>query len=111
VRKPFREAEIFDKLTEHLGVCFVTEEAPPVVHTEEGVPSPEERLTPEALAILPADWVSELNQAAAQADGDLVLNLVEQIRSQHPSEADALASLVRNYRFDIIVTLTREMRG
>jgi PAS domain S-box-containing protein len=111
VRKPFREAEIFDKLTEHLGVRFVTEEAPPVVHTEEGVPSPEERLTPEALAALPADWVSELNQAAAQADGDLVLTLVEQIRSQHPSEADALASLVRNYRFDIIVTLTQEREG
>jgi DNA polymerase III gamma/tau subunit len=80
-----------------------------MVGEEEGASRPEERLTPEALTALPADRVSELNQAAAQADGELALNLVEQIRSQHPSVADALANLIRNYRFDIIVTLTQEI--
>ena len=64
---------------------------------------------PEAvLAVLPADWVAEVYQAAVQADGDLVLDLVEQIREQHPSVADALTSLARNYRLDIIVTLTQQ---
>jgi PAS domain S-box-containing protein len=107
VRKPFREAEIFDKLAKHLGVRFVYE-----VYEDQPAdiaPTPQERLTPGALAVLPADWLAELNQAAVQADGDLVLDLVEQIRGQHPSVADALAGLVRNYRFDIIVTLTQEI--
>jgi len=113
VRKPFREAEIFDRLTKHLGVCFVYEEVEPSAQASRpaDAASSQERLTPAALAILPADWVAELYQAAVQADGDLVLDLVEQIRAQHPSVADALTSLVRNYRLDIIVTVTQEIGG
>jgi CheY-like chemotaxis protein len=90
VRKPFREAEIFDKLTTHLGVCFVYEETETTTQAPrpaDGAASPQERF---------------------QADGDLVLELVEQIRAQHPSVADALAGLARNYRLDIIVTLTQQ---
>jgi len=113
VRKPFREAEIFDRLTNHLGVCFVYEEVEPSAQASRpaDAASSQERLTPAALAILPADWVAELYQAAVQADGDLVLDLVEQIRAQHPSVADALTSLVRNYRLDIIVTVAQEIGG
>jgi two-component system sensor histidine kinase/response regulator len=113
VRKPFREAEIFDKLTKHLGVCFVYEEVEPSAQMMRpaDTASPQERLTPAALAALPADWVADLYQAAVQADGDLVLDLVKQIRAQHPSVADALTSLVRNYRLDIIVTLTQDTGG
>jgi CheY-like chemotaxis protein len=114
VRKPFREAEIFDKLTKHLGVCFVYEEAEPsgqAPWSADTAASLKERLTAADLAVLPADWVAELYQAAVQADGDLVLDLVEQIRAQHPSVADALTNLVRNYRLDIIVTLSQEIGG
>jgi two-component system sensor histidine kinase/response regulator len=114
VRKPFREADIFDKLTKHLGVCFVYEEVEPTAQAPrpaDTAASPQERLTPAALAVLPADWVAEVYQAAVQADGDLVLDLVGQIRAQHPSVADALTSLVRSYRLDIIVTLTQEIGG
>jgi hypothetical protein len=111
VRKPFREAEIFDKLAKHLGVCFVYEDAEPTAQAPRppnGDASPQERLTPADLADLPPDWVAEVYQAAIQADGDLVLELVEQIREQHPSVADALTSLTYNYRLDIIVTLTQQ---
>jgi PAS domain S-box-containing protein len=114
VRKPFREAEIFDKLTKHLGVCFVYEEVEHSAQAQQPADtaaSPQERLTPAALAALPTDWVAEVYQAAVQADGDLVLDLVEQIRAQHPSVADALASLARNYRLDIIMTLTQDIGG
>jgi len=114
VRKPFREAEIFDKLAKHLGVCFVYEQvglSAQALRPADTATSPEERLTPADLAVLPADWVAEVYRAAIQADGDLVLDLVEQIRAQHPSVADALTSLARSYRLDIIVTLTQEIGG
>jgi signal transduction histidine kinase/FixJ family two-component response regulator len=104
LRKPFREEEIYDKLVKHLGVRFVYEETGESGKEES---MSEDALTPAALAVLPADWVTELYQAAAQADGDLVLDLVERIRIQHAPVADALVSLVRSYRFDIIVTLVR----
>jgi CheY-like chemotaxis protein len=106
VRKPFREAEIFDRLARHLGVRFVYED------DEEQKTEPKmtkDVLTPEALATLPADWLDDLCQAAMQADGHLILDLVEQIRTQHTLVADALTSLLGDYRFDIIVSLTQEI--
>jgi CheY-like chemotaxis protein len=105
VRKPFREEEIFDTLTKHLGVRFVYDQegAPPTaVQTE---PS-ETALTTEALATLPPEWMAKLHQAATQLDADVILNMLDQVREQNPSLADALARLVHDYRFDIILTLT-----
>jgi two-component system sensor histidine kinase/response regulator len=109
VRKPFREEEIFDTLAQHLGVRFVYEEgAQPI-----GVPTEDAEglLTTVALAALPADWVTSLHQAANQLDGDLILGLLDQIREQNAPLADALASLVHNFRFDTIMTLTEPMEG
>jgi hypothetical protein len=67
----------------------------------------EEVLTSKALAALPADWVADLYQAAIQADADLILDLLQRVREQHGPLADALASLVRGFRFDAIVALTQ----
>jgi CheY-like chemotaxis protein len=108
VRKPFREAEIFDRLTKHLGVRFVYEDQaqPPAAR-----PAEAEDLTPADLAALPAARVAELHQAAAQADADLVLDLIEQARPGHESLADALMGLVQNYRFDTIMALTQSAGG
>ncbi len=111
VRKPFREAEIFDKLEKHLGVRFVYEEVVPAGGVEDTPAFPDAGLRPDSLAELPVAWVTALSQAAEQADGDVILGLVEQIRGQHPPVADALANLVRNYRFDIIVALIEEIGG
>jgi CheY-like chemotaxis protein len=115
VRKPFREVEILDKLTKHLGVRFIYEEVassaqgPSSAKPEDVVAALKERLTREALVGLPAGWVSELSQAALQADGGLVLDLVDRVRSRHAPVAEALASLVHSYRFDAIVKLTEEL--
>ena len=64
-------------------------------------------LTPAALAALPAEWVTDLHRAAMQADGDLVLNLLDSLRESDGALADALADLVRNFRFDTIVALAQ----
>lgn len=107
IRKPFREDEIFDALTKHLGVRFIYQEddaQPPPALALDGK---DELLTPEALTDLPATWVKQLHQAAIQADGDLAMELVKQIRTQDSSLADALAGLVHNFRFDTLMDLTQ----
>jgi hypothetical protein len=43
-----------------------------------------------------------------QADGDLVLDLAEQIRDQHAPAADALGTLVRSFRFDLVMSAARK---
>jgi CheY-like chemotaxis protein len=97
VRKPFRERDIVDMLTKHLGVRFVYEGAAEEIEVTEDV------LSPAALKSLPAEWVTRLHQAALQADAALVLGLIDQIREQNVTLADALMSLVHGFRFDIIV--------
>jgi CheY-like chemotaxis protein len=104
VRKPFRETEIFDRLTRHLGVRFVYDEMQAPVTT--GVADAADVLTPAAMQTLPADWLVALQSAALQADTDVVFGLLDQIRESHPRMADALENLAYNFRFDMIMELT-----
>jgi PAS domain S-box-containing protein len=103
VRKPFREAEIFDVLMQHLGLRFVYEamgEAE-VVREPEGATS----LDAAAFAELPREWVVRLQEASAQADADKVLELVGQIAERHGQVAKVLRNLAVNFRFDLIVEM------
>jgi hypothetical protein len=61
------------------------------------------------MAAMPGDWLARLHQAAVQADADLALDLIDQIRSQNGRLADALASLVNNFRFDTLMDLTQPL--
>ncbi|MGB8644998.1 MAG: PAS domain S-box protein [Anaerolineae bacterium] len=104
VRKPFREAEIWDRLEKHLGVRFIYEDRVLTSATPDQTSVPAEEVVLEPANTLPHEWRAELAQAAAQADGDQVIHLVESIRPAHPALADGLFSLVHNFRFDTIMT-------
>jgi hypothetical protein len=65
-------------------------------------------VTLKALKALPPEWVIRLRQAAAQADTELVLDLVEEIRPNHTAVADALQALINSFRFDIILALAEQ---
>jgi CheY-like chemotaxis protein len=104
VRKPFREAEVFDVLTRHLGVRFVYEETGESQSTRK-MDGPE-RLDAEALAKLPAEWVTRLHEASIQADAEGIFELVGQMREQHGALAEVVHNLAKNYRFDLLVEMT-----
>ncbi|NEQ69433.1 MAG: response regulator [Symploca sp. SIO2D2] len=101
VRKPFREAVLFNKMAEHLGVVYLYEEP------TKTIPPPQEVLTPEALAFMPTEWIKKLHQAASQLNDTLVLQLLEQIPETHTSLAETLADLAEQIRFDLIIELTK----
>jgi CheY-like chemotaxis protein len=105
VSKPFREAEIFDRLETHLGVRFIYED-------REGKtkPPPEEAdaIASQALADMPDAWVASLHQAARQADADRVLDLIGEIPDAQASLSESLAMLAHSFRFDRLMTLTQE---
>jgi len=107
LRKPFRQHEIFDALSKHLGVRFIyTEEGAPPSSAQAG--DGEALLTADTMGALPREWLVKLHQAATQADADLSLDLIEEIRSQNGPLADALISLVNNFRFDKLMELTQD---
>jgi len=107
VRKPFREADIFDKMAQHLGVRYVYEDLAP--SAEPGSTTQEQTdLTLADLVDLPADWIAELHHAAARAHARRIISLIEQIQPDHAPVAQALAMLVRDFRFDRIMSLTEQ---
>jgi CheY-like chemotaxis protein len=107
VSKPFREGEIFERLTRYLGVRFVYADEAQAT----SAPPP---LTPDQLAMAtvtatarPAAWRAELQQATVAADLDRMLALIDQLRSTDPVLADQLAELARNFNYDQILRLVQ----
>jgi len=107
LRKPFRETEIFKLMSKHLGIRFVYEESQK--SKVKGQKSKvEEMLTPAALAVLPNKLRVDLQQAVEAIDLEITNDIINRIRGQNDSLADALTELVKQYRFDILQALFEE---
>ncbi|HBL60643.1 MAG TPA: hypothetical protein DDZ80_19980 [Cyanobacteria bacterium UBA8803] len=105
VIKPFRQEEIVEKIAQYLGVRYLYKDSPPV---DSCLPiSTYPPLTPEALAIMPGEWVAQLYQAAISLDEESMHKLIQEIPSKHSLLVTALADLIDNFRFDTIVALTK----
>jgi CheY-like chemotaxis protein len=107
VRKPFREAEIFDKMARRLGVRYLYEGTPlDLAQTEEGEQKP---LTAADLAELPPEMLADLRQAAKAINLEKANTIIGQIGQTNEPLAQALAYLVENFRFDTLQTLVKEI--
>ncbi len=103
-------------MSTHIGVQFVYEDVYEDVYkdvykdeqnTETGSPKVESKdtLTPDALAALPGEWLDTLKQGAHRADFLLISRMIEQIREQDATLADALALLADDFEYDEILKL------
>lgn len=102
LRKPFREDEIFERLTRHLGVRFV--------YADEAAAVAAQPLTPDRLVAATgqaADWRADLQQATVAADLDRMLVLIDQLRPTDSALADQLTELARNFNYDQILRLVQ----
>ncbi len=109
VRKPFREAVLFDKIAEHLGVQYVYEDNQQSASFQLKGTTESYVLKPESLTVMSIDWIHQLHQAATRVNSKLVLQLIDQIPEAHHPLAQTLKNLVDNYRFDTIIDLTRQL--
>ncbi len=104
VSKPFKETEIFKVMEKYLGVRYVYEDS-----MEQGAKSKEQLykdiLTPETLAELPNDLLTELKQATIELDVDSIQAIIERIRELNGPAADGLAYLVKDFQFDKLLDL------
>ncbi len=112
VRKPFQEHVIFDKMAQYLGVQYVYADTQETVATssDEG-DAFATALVPDGLRCMPADWVERLSHAAVRADAGDILNLIQQIPSQHAGLAKALLTLVEAFEFEELIELTSNTRS
>jgi PAS domain S-box-containing protein len=75
IRKPYRDTEIFDALTRHLGLRFAYEEKPPAAVAKE----PEIELKPEMLVELPPELLREFHQALLVLDPEYIQMVIQKI--------------------------------
>ena len=104
VRKPFREAKIFDKMAKHLGVRYLYEAEALADSTQTG--EGEHKLPTTAdLAALPPEWLADLKQAVKEINLEEANAIIDRISQRDEPMAQALAELVENFRFDTLQAL------
>ena len=55
---------------------------------------------------MPPEWLQQMYDAAYYCDGDVLLELIEQIPPSQEAIANALKDLILNFKTDIIMELT-----
>ncbi|MDM8549742.1 response regulator [Desulfobacterales bacterium HSG2] len=110
LRKPFREAEIFDMMKKHLGIRYVyDEDRPPASpQSENGM---ETKRIPAALAAVPSDLTAKLEHATIRANMDMVCGIIEEIRSHDDALGGVLASMADEFEYTKILRLIQEAKG
>jgi len=99
INKPFRESELFNKLTEHLGVAYIYEELKA---------SKEKVLIKERLLKLPKEWLDNFQSMLAKGFVEDAKALINQNRSLDSKLFDELETLLKNYQFDEIDSILSE---
>ncbi|MFH1518784.1 MAG: response regulator, partial [Pseudomonadota bacterium] len=99
VRKPYREAEIFEAMARHLGLEYLYE--------DEQMPpgGAESEVRPEQLAALPAELLRRLHQAAVELDTAQALELIGQIATNNASVGSGLEMLAKRLEYDRLLKL------
>ncbi|MEM9161668.1 MAG: hypothetical protein AAGC54_01195, partial [Cyanobacteria bacterium P01_F01_bin.4] len=117
IRKPFTEQNIFDTLSQHLGVRYLysTDSSAHVaplntsgsMSASATTPATAELTRADLAATMPRDWINTLHTAAAVLDADSCLKLIKQV----PDDAiiNTLTDLVHNFRFDILLELSQSL--
>ncbi|WP_437656278.1 ATP-binding protein [Sorangium sp. So ce1182] len=106
VSKPFRDADIFNLLTKHLGARFEHEDRPAASSSKARAPAARSVDLARAAAELPPSLRKDLRRAATRLDAKAVQAAIEQFRPEDAELAGAVAELARGYRFDSILALS-----
>ena len=100
VRKPFKEAMIFDTLSKHLGVQFIYENGANNNHAKT-----EKTLTTADFQVMPQAWLLNLSEAALEADSEQVLALIQAIPESQAFLSTQLIKMLKKFQFEKILDL------
>jgi PAS domain S-box-containing protein len=110
VRKPFREALIFDKLAEYLGVTYVYEDESNRYFSDRATDDLETLAANLKIHLsqMSDSWIAQLHQAAMLADNDLISELIKLIPENNTVLIHSLISLVDNFCYNQIMESTQQ---
>jgi CheY-like chemotaxis protein len=101
--KPFREAELFQKIHTHAGVEYVYAEHPAGDDQEES-----SDLTSESLAGWPHDVINPMREAVITADLDQLLTMIDAVELRDPRAAKGLRQLAESFQYQKLLDLFSE---
>jgi CheY-like chemotaxis protein len=99
LRKPFRETELFQMMSRHIGVQFVYETLDAGLSPSDMENRP---LTPEMLATLPSEQLTQLAEAIELSDVTWANEIIDDIERSQPELAATLSRLVNNFEYSAI---------
>ncbi|MDJ0713130.1 MAG: ATP-binding protein [Prochloraceae cyanobacterium] len=106
VRKPFQEHEIFDKMTQYLGVRYIYEDKKEYSKTfskaSETCNDQQLRLQ---LQQMPKDWIENIYAAALGAREKRIIEFIEEIPVESTCLTGTLTKMVENLDFELIANI------
>ena len=102
VSKPFRESEIFEKMSKHLGISYLYEE---LSKTNETDSRKENEEILEMIQNLPSDWKSTMKQAIKDVNTNQISTLIDQIREQDDLLANAIQKTIDQFDYEKILSI------
>ena len=101
IAKPFSETVLLEKLANHLGINYLSENYP----SNSIVAKPQIEVTKESLSMMPSEWLEQLNFAVLSVDENQINELIQQIPQTEVELINYLKNLVENFRLDVILEL------
>jgi CheY-like chemotaxis protein len=113
VCKPAPAAVIFATMAEYLDVSYFYEKFPlsrnstiEQCYSINNIPTSD---LMQQLSRMPKNWMRQLYNAANEVNEELIHHLITQISTNHLTLAEILTDLVKDFRFDIIVSCTQAL--
>ncbi|WP_293338923.1 hybrid sensor histidine kinase/response regulator [Microcoleus sp. CAWBG58] len=103
MRKPFREADIFDAMHKHIGVRYIYED--PGQANSSAVKERDREMTAADFLKLPESLVADLKLAILKVDMDFIESAIDQIRLKDTATAAAIANCIENFEYDKVLKL------
>lgn len=107
IRKPFREADIFRAMAQHIGVRFIYDEPNQQAHLH---PSIHQDELPLMLAQLPATLRNRLEMAVTEMHMQQVDQLIKEVYHHHDELAEVMAQLAQNFAYTQILEAIQKVR-
>ncbi|MDY7007093.1 MAG: GAF domain-containing protein [Cyanobacteriota bacterium] len=116
VRKPFRESELLRTIGKHLEAKYIYATKKIDIDNENINENSSEKILNYSeitarIAKMSLEWIEKLNHAASMGSDDEVFQLLKQIPQEEKTLTTALTDLVEDFRFDIIIDLTKHLES
>ena len=106
LRKPFRENQLLDKISQQLGVEYIYEDNQLDPNSEKNSSEKSENhLTSDSLAMMNLEWRENFRKAATELDEPKLRDLINQIPENYNHLGKSLTELVNNFQFERLITL------